>query len=73
MRNSEIVSYFAEKGMGSKLLNLVDLIWEALDVTEKQMAASLLKLPNPRIAIRSKLSQKDLEAEIQKTPFIILT
>ncbi len=62
----QIIGYFADKNMGSRILRLVDLNWEKLDETEKQMAVSLLK-KNCQVVIRSKLSQKILDEQIAGT------
>lgn len=73
MKSSEIVSYFSHKNMGSHILNLVDLVWEKLDDTEKQFAVSLKNSKLCQFYLRSALSQKELDAEVSATPYIELS
>ena len=72
MHTSEIVAYFAARHMGSAILNLVDLNWDKLDSTEKEMAASLKESGTCQLSIRSKLTQQELEDEVRNTPKIAL-
>lgn len=68
----EIITYFANKRMGSVMLNIVDLIWENLDEIEKQMAVSLKQSGRCQLIIQSKLSQPQLEEAVASTPYIAL-
>jgi len=68
----EIVCYFALKNLGSKLLDVVDVVWEDLDEIEKQMVNSLRIKSACTLAIHSHLPQVELERQLQETPFIAL-
>lgn len=68
----EIVQYFAQKRMGSEILNLVDLIWDELDDIERQMAVSLKNAGSCQFNLRSNLSQKELDDQFNATPYINL-
>lgn len=72
MHYTEIIAYFAWKNMGSKILEIVDVVWEKLDDIEKQMISSLYKSRYNCISVKSNLSQDQLIEEIQLTPAIEL-
>lgn len=68
----EIVVYFAAKNMGSKFLNTIQVIWEKLDETEKQMVKSFKEANGGNLIINSMFSQNELEAQVAATPYISL-
>ena len=72
MTVNEIVAYFAKLNMGSIFLTVVEVIWEKLDETEKQMIASLHTSKRCSLCIKSNLPQDILEQEVNRTPIIAL-
>lgn len=72
MKIVEVVKYFADKNMGSCLLNVVSVIWEKLDIIEKEMIRSLKEAKKCTLEIKSNLFQEELERELDSTSFITL-